>query len=119
MPVCPRCHQVVDTQDINCPYCRITLKAHGHPGIPLFRATGDEYLCDTCTYHEDDTCNFPKRPYAKDCTLYHDRTATPSAPTKGYQPSWQASVQRWFRYNSAWLVLAGLIAVSLVIALRQ
>ncbi|MEA5513598.1 zinc ribbon domain-containing protein, partial [Nodularia sp. UHCC 0506] len=69
---CPTCHQLVDNQAITCPYCRTTLKAYGHPGIPLHRATGKEFLCDSCTYHADDTCNFPQRPYAKDCTLYEN-----------------------------------------------
>lgn len=115
MPTCPRCQQVVDVEAIACPYCRITLKAHGHPGIPLFRATGDEYLCETCTYHEDDTCNFPQRPYAKECTLYHDRSAQPSVVT--YKPSWQSSLRLWFKRNTAVLVLVGLLLISLIIAL--
>ncbi|MEA5618639.1 zinc ribbon domain-containing protein [Cronbergia sp. UHCC 0137] len=67
---CSRCHQKIDSQAIICPHCRLTLKAYGHPGIPLHRATGDNYLCPSCIYHVDDSCNFPQRPDAKDCTLY-------------------------------------------------
>lgn len=117
MPVCPRCAQVVDSQDISCPYCRITLKAHGHPGMPLFRATGDDYLCQTCTYHEDDTCNFPQRPYAKECTLYHDRFA--DQQPVNYRPRWQDSMRYWVQSHSSWLLLGGLLGISLLIALRQ
>ncbi|MEM6403842.1 MAG: zinc ribbon domain-containing protein, partial [Cyanobacteria bacterium P01_D01_bin.116] len=61
---CPRCKQPVNSQAVTCPFCRTQLKAYGHPGIPLHRSEGDEYLCDTCTYHGDNTCNYPKRPYA-------------------------------------------------------
>ncbi|HLO86036.1 MAG TPA: zinc ribbon domain-containing protein [Nostocaceae cyanobacterium] len=69
---CPRCHQLIDSKAITCPRCRLTLKAYGHPGIPLHRATDKSYLCDSCTYNADDTCNFPQRPYAKECTLYEN-----------------------------------------------
>jgi hypothetical protein len=69
---CPRCQQKVDSQAIACPYCRAELKAFGHPGIPLHRAAANEYLCKTCTYHLDDSCNYPQRPLAKACTLYEN-----------------------------------------------
>ncbi|MBD2465289.1 zinc ribbon domain-containing protein [Oscillatoria sp. FACHB-1407] len=113
---CPRCHQPVDTQAIACPYCRTTLKAHGHPGITLYRATGKESLCSTCTYHEDDTCNFPQRPFAKECTLYHDR----SQPILGSPPAKpRDSFRLWAQRNAGWLFLTGLILVSLLIALSN
>jgi C4-type Zn-finger protein len=115
MPTCPRCHQSVDAQAIACPYCRTALKAYGHPGIPLYQASGDEYLCQTCTYHEDDTCNFPQRPYAKECTLYHDRSQ--QLVVKSHTPSWQYSLGLWVKRNAGWLVLLGLVAISLLIAL--
>jgi hypothetical protein len=41
MPNCPRCHQSINPQAVTCPYCRTPLKAYGHPGIPLHRATGE------------------------------------------------------------------------------
>ncbi|MEA5534931.1 zinc ribbon domain-containing protein [Crocosphaera sp. XPORK-15E] len=119
MSTCPKCHQPVETQAIECPYCKTTLKAYGHPGIPLYQASQDEFLCDRCTYHEDDSCTYSKRPYAKTCTLYHDKNQplvmeetirlTPSNPIK--------IIQRWCNRNRGLLVIIGLIGISLVIAL--
>jgi hypothetical protein len=114
MPTCPRCHQSVDARAIACPYCRTALKAHGHPGIPLYRSTGEEFLCATCTYHEDDTCNYPQRPYARECTLYQNHLQ----PIMPHQPKRHLS-EGWLRRNATWLVLAGIIVVSLVLALRS
>lgn len=114
---CPTCHQSVDSQALECPYCRTVLKAYGHPGMTLHRAVGSEPLCLTCTYHADDTCNFPKRPEAKDCTLYRDRTQPVAQPPISYPRSFQISA--WFRRNLAWLVLVGLVLVSLFIALMR
>lgn len=115
MPDCPRCHQAVETQALECPYCRTPLKAYGHPGMTLYQATGKEPLCLTCLYHEDDTCTFPKRPFAMDCTLYCDRTRLSTPTTPGYSPGFQ--IQVWFKRNLTWIVLAGLILISLIIAL--
>jgi hypothetical protein len=115
MPTCSRCKQTVDAQAIACPYCRNPLKAYGHPGIPLYRATEDEYLCQTCTYDADDTCNYPQRPYAKECTLYHNRLQADTF--KPAKPNWQDSIGFWFRRNTAWLILAGIFLVCLLIAL--
>lgn len=114
MPVCPRCQQFVDAQMLACPTCRLVLKAHGHPGINLFRAEGEEYLCQTCTYHEDDTCNFPQRPYAKECTLYNNQLAE---RTIAYKPSRQFALRSWLRRNTTLLIVIGLILISLLIAL--
>lgn len=115
MPSCPRCHQKVDVQAIACPYCRTELKAHGHPGITLHRATQQEYLCDTCAYHADDTCNFPQRPFAKECTLYQNvnRVSSP----KPYKPPSNTTLQSWLQRNATWIVLGLLVAVSLCLAL--
>jgi hypothetical protein len=116
---CPRCHQLVDHQAITCPYCRTTLKAYGHPGIPLHRATGNEYLCDSCTYHGDDTCNFPQRPYAKDCTLYQNITESKlQSEQLHYTSSFGATVKNWIRRNQALLLLLGLLFVCFLIAIR-
>jgi hypothetical protein len=115
---CPHCHQLVDSQAINCPYCRTTLKAYGHPGIPLHRATGDEYLCDSCTYHADDTCNFPQRPYAKECTLYENLAESKLRLQEQRRAnSLSASFANWVKRYQSLLLLAGLLLVCLLIAI--
>jgi hypothetical protein len=121
MSTCPQCQQLVDSQAIDCPYCQTTLKAYGHPGIPLYKATETEFLCDRCSYHEDDTCSYDKRPYAKTCTLYHDKTQplvreetiklTPSNPLN--------LIKRWCYRHRGLLLILGLIAISLAIALSN
>ncbi|GET38733.1 hypothetical protein MiSe_34920 [Microseira wollei NIES-4236] len=94
------------------------LKAYGHPGITLHRTTGEEAsLCDSCTYHEDDTCTFPKRPYAKECTLYQNR-ALKDLYQKPQQKS-SPSIRLWLQRNLIWLVLVGLIVVSFILALMR
>ncbi len=72
MPHCPRCNQLIDSQAVTCPHCKNQLKAFGHPGIPLHQAEANTYLCDRCIYHQDDSCNYPQRPYAQTCTLFRD-----------------------------------------------
>ncbi|WP_414551746.1 zinc ribbon domain-containing protein [Anabaena sp. CCY 0017] len=115
---CPHCHQLVDSQAITCPYCRTTLKAYGHPGIPLHRATGEEYLCDSCTYHADDTCNFPKRPYAKDCTLYENLEASQLRLQEQREASsFDATVKKWTKRHQSLLLLLGLLFICLLVAL--
>jgi Double zinc ribbon len=119
MPDCPRCRQPVDAQAIACPYCRTSLKAYGHPGITLHRAIGDDYLCSTCLYHADDTCDFPQRPYAKDCTLYHDQTqpVIPNKPQVKSSYTLQSTLQSWMRRYGVWMVLGTIILVSILLAL--
>ncbi|SRR5579883_356584 len=116
MPDCPRCHQPVEAQAIACPYCRTPLKAHGHPGMPLHQATGDEPLCLSCTYHADDTCTFPKRPNAFDCTLY-DNVNQPRTITPGYPSSFRLKV--WLKRHIGWIALVGLLLLSLTLALLR
>jgi hypothetical protein len=83
--------------------------------MKLFRSQGKEPLCVSCAYHEDDTCNFPKRPNAMDCTLYRDR-AQPSQPlTSGYSRGCQ--IKTWFKRNTGLIALLGLILLSVAIAL--
>ncbi|MBW4419665.1 MAG: zinc ribbon domain-containing protein [Myxacorys californica WJT36-NPBG1] len=112
---CPKCHQPIKNRDaIACPHCRTPLKAHGHAGIPLHRAIGNEPLCRTCTYHADDTCNYPQRPDAWECTMYRDcRVATVSTPTN-YETS--SSPQAWIRRNGVWIAIVGLLVLSFLIA---
>ncbi|PSB30083.1 zinc ribbon domain-containing protein [Stenomitos frigidus ULC18] len=117
MPDCPRCHQPVEPQAIACPHCRTPLKAHGHPGIPLYQATGEAPLCMTCTYHADDTCTFPKRPLAMDCTLYNDITKPAATVQAGYKSGFQ--LQSWVKRNAGLLALLGLVLISLLVALLR
>jgi hypothetical protein len=115
---CPRCHQKVSPQAITCPYCRTQLKAYGHPGIPLHRAGKDEYLCDSCTYHADDTCNFPQRPYAKECTLYQNiEQSRLDLQQIREAKSFNTSVKTWIRRNQTLVLLIALFLVCLLITL--
>jgi hypothetical protein len=72
MPQCFRCGNTVQATDLKCKTCGAELKAFGHVGIELHRAHDATPLCRTCAYHADDSCNYDKRPYAMDCTLYRD-----------------------------------------------
>ncbi|MEM7555492.1 MAG: zinc ribbon domain-containing protein [Cyanobacteria bacterium P01_A01_bin.84] len=115
---CPRCQKSVDKQAIACPYCRTQLKAYGHPGIPLYHAAKDEYLCDRCTYHFDESCTFPKRPYAKNCTLYEDITDRQSEIQQQQQAnSANTKVQQWIKRNQSLLLLLGLLLFCIVLVL--
>jgi hypothetical protein len=111
---CARCRQPVARQALTCPHCGNPLKAHGHPGIPLHQATGDEPLCLTCIYHADDSCNYPKRPHAMDCTLYSNSSAAqiPAPPAS-------LGLQGWIRRNLGLLALVGLVLLSLLITLAR
>lgn len=118
MPECPRCHQPLDSQAISCPYCRTPLKAYGHPGIPLHRSQGDEFLCTTCTYHADDTCNYPKRPHAKECTLYQNLAEFQQQSSQRSPKAIAShSLKLWLKQNSFLVILGTLILVSLLISL--
>ena len=118
MQNCPRCHQSVDAQAVTCPYCRTALKAYGHPGIPLHRTTGEEYLCESCIYHADDTCNFPQRPHAIECTLYQDVSKSQLELNQRRDTSSLAiAVRSWVRRHQVWLILLGILLVSFIIAL--
>ncbi|MBE9177551.1 zinc ribbon domain-containing protein [Oculatella sp. LEGE 06141] len=113
---CPRCRQPVDKQAIACPYCNATLKAYGHPGITIHRETGEGYLCESCTYHEDDTCTFPQRPYARECTLYRNKMR-PTLAQPTYTPGFGGSVRLWVNRNGLLLGLAGLLLISFLLVL--
>lgn len=117
MPECPRCHHPVEAQAIACPSCHLALKAHGHPGIPLYRAEQGTYLCQSCLYDQDETCTFPQRPYATECTLY-TKPSTTLEPLV-YRPSRMRRVRFWLGQNLALLIVAGLIAVSVGIAIAN
>lgn len=115
MSHCPHCHQPVDSQAIICPHCRASLKAYGHPGIPLHRAEGETFLCETCVYDADDTCTFPQRPYAKACTLYHNQ-ADPIVEEE-FQLTPGAALKAWIRQNKGLLLLLCLISLSILLVL--
>ncbi|MEC4983459.1 MAG: zinc ribbon domain-containing protein [Oscillatoria sp. PMC 1068.18] len=118
MPDCPHCQQPVDREAVSCPHCQATLKAYGHPGIPLHQATAGDYLCDRCLYHEDDSCNFPQRPYAKTCTLFRDANEPSELNSSRYQPGGITGLKLWFKRNLGILLLVSLILVSILIALN-
>ncbi|MCD8488864.1 zinc ribbon domain-containing protein [Oscillatoria amoena NRMC-F 0135] len=121
MPECPTCHQTVEAKALNCPYCRTPLKAFGHPGIPLHRATGSESLCETCTYHADDTCNYPQRPDARECTMYQNLAETQQQEMMRHSLANRSgfnlvSVQKWIQRNPLVAILLALALVSLLLA---
>ncbi|MCS6815338.1 MAG: zinc ribbon domain-containing protein [Cyanobacteria bacterium] len=115
MVTCPYCQQPVEPKALSCPYCRTELKAYGHPGMPLHRALDDSYLCHSCSYHADDSCTYPQRPFAKTCMLYTARTAQPNHQTH-YQP--MRSLNQWISRHSRLLALIGLVIISIIFALQ-
>ena len=117
MPNCPRCQQPVSVDAVTCSYCQEVLKAYGHPGIPLHKAIGNEPLCKSCTYDADDSCTLPKRPEAKECTLYDNRFK-PETPAKPKLENSQ-SFRLWVEKNIIWVIVIALIIISLAITLSQ
>ncbi len=118
MPSCPKCKQPVDAQALSCPHCDNPLKAFGHPGMPLYQSSDGTSLCDRCTYHLDDTCNFPQRPYAKSCMLFHDASTPLLEETviPASQLGWNG-IKNWlYRYRGI-IAIALLIIVSIIITL--
>ena len=120
MSICPKCKQPVDSQAVSCPHCKNQLKAFGHPGIPLYQSTDNTSLCDRCTYDRDDSCNFPQRPHAQSCTLFHDCSqplvaVEPIAPS---QQGWRGIKNKLYQYR-ALIAIAILIFMSVVLALSN
>jgi hypothetical protein len=116
MPDCTRCQHPVTRHALTCSHCGNVLKAHGHPGIPLHQAVGEEPLCLSCLYHADDSCNYPKRPGAMDCTLYTQaRVAAPMLPRDRPGAVWTM----WLRRHSGLVAVLGLLGLSLAIALAR
>lgn len=116
---CPRCKQPVDSQALNCPNCHNTLKAFGHPGIPLYQSEDRSYLCDRCIYDRDDSCNYDKRPYAQSCTLFHDFTLPliPEVATGHPIVGWHGIKNFLDRYRGI-MAIALLVIASVVLALN-
>ena len=121
MSSCPKCKQPVDSQAVSCPYCHNSLVAFGHPGMPLYQSEDNSFLCDRCIYDRDDSCNYPKRPYAKTCTLFHD-ASVPLVPDEASMPvSRQGSgmIKNWlYRYRGV-IAIALLILISVFLALNS
>lgn len=109
MPTCPRCQQAVAANIITCSHCGLELKAHGHPGIDLHRAQGATYLCDSCTYHHDDSCTFPQRPQANTCTLYQDMAQAPRLSAA------EIYTIPWWRKYSGWIALGVILFISIAL----
>lgn len=80
----------------------------------LFRATEGEPLCASCVYHADDSCNFPKRPYAIDCTLYQN-VQQPQTMSPQYDAGLR--LKRWVKQNTPLLWVIGLLGISLGVVL--
>ncbi|MDV2998678.1 MAG: hypothetical protein N5P05_000284 [Chroococcopsis gigantea SAG 12.99] len=114
MPSCPRCQSAIDSTAIRCPHCYNELKAFGHPGITLHQAPKGTYLCSSCLYDRDDTCDYPQRPYADSCTLYQNHQKiiqkVPEIPPL-------KRIENWCRRNQPLLLVLGLVIVSIIIAL--
>ena len=120
MPICSRCQHPVDTQAINCPHCHNPLKAFGHPGIPLHQAQDNSYLCDRCIYDQDNSCNYPQRPYAKSCTLFHDydQPLIPAKVTPTSQIGW-VGIKNWLKRYRGIIAIALIIGISVLITLAS
>jgi hypothetical protein len=114
---CPRCHQKVAPQAVSCPKCNNQLKAFGHPGIDLYQTKDGSWLCDRCIYHEDDSCNFPQRPYAKSCTLFHDRSVPLVEETIPLKRGGIKAFKTWFFQNRGLIAISALILISILLAL--
>ena len=114
MPSCPKCQQPIAPKELSCPHCHTLLKAHGHPGMTIHYAQGDEPLCTTCALDADNSCTLAKRPQAQDCTLYLDQAAL--AAEMNPQPYRSGSALRKYQ---AWILLAGIVAIALLITLLQ
>jgi hypothetical protein len=115
---CPRCKKPVDSQAVICSNCHNSLKAFGHPGIPLYQSEDNSSLCDRCIYDQDDSCNFPQRPNAKSCTLFHD-VSLPLKPEVSIPQSTQGwtGIKNWLYLNRGLIAIALLILVSILLAL--
>lgn len=119
MTTCPRCQQSVNPQAVNCPHCGNQLKAFGHPGIPLHQATDGAFLCSRCLYDQDNTCNYPQRPYAKNCTLFHDQSLPLVEETSlSSRQSVLSLIQAWLRHHQGLIILCILVTLSIILALH-
>ncbi len=118
MSNCPKCKQPVDSQAVQCPNCNNLLKAFGHPGMPLYQSEDNSSLCLRCIYDRDDSCNFPQRPHAKSCTLFHD-ASVPLVAESAMPRNAQGlmGIKNWFYRNRGLIAIAILILVSILITI--
>ena len=88
--------------------------------MPLYQSEDNTSLCDRCTYDRDDSCNFPKRPHAKSCTLFHDADiplvseSTLPRSTQGW-----VGIKNWLYRNRGLIAIALLILVSVLVAIAS
>jgi C4-type Zn-finger protein len=117
---CHRCKSKVSPQAVTCPHCGTELKAFGHPGIPLHRAKENEYLCKSCTYDADDTCTYPQRPFAKECTLYQNiEQRKQDFYEQQLIKRQEASFGNWLKRNQSLILILALLLICFVIVLSQ
>ncbi len=117
MAKCPKCNRNIQLEALECPYCKNQLKAFGHPGIPVYQASDDAWLCDRCYYHEDDSCNYPQRPYAKSCTMFHDKEKPlVEEPVNPSPRGFSTTIKFWIRRHQGLLIILILIAISILLA---
>jgi hypothetical protein len=69
-------------------------KAFGHEGIELHQAQGIDPLCRSCTYDRDNSCDYPQRPTARECTMYRDvnQKVTPIVRYGARKPASQSAI---------------------------
>ena len=117
MAKCSRCNRSIKPEALECPYCKNPLKAFGHPGIPVYQATKDSFLCDHCLYDQDDSCNYPQRPYAKSCTMFHDKEKPlVEEPINSSSRGSITTLKFWIRRHRGLLIILILIIISVLFA---
>ena len=120
MSNCPKCDRLVEIQAVKCPYCGNPLKGFGHPGIPLYQAESGTSLCDRCYYHQDDSCNYPQRPLASSCTMFHDAdTPLVSDDSPVNNSGGVVGLKLWCDRNRGLLFVFGLLVLSVVLVLAR
>ena len=119
MSLCPYCDRKIDAEAIACPHCREPLKAFGHPGIPLYQSTDRSYLCDRCLYHQDDTCTYPQRPFAKTCILFHDLEQPKFAPPTAYKTPPLSQLKNLGYRHRRELIIVVILLAAFIFALTR
>ncbi|KKJ00649.1 hypothetical protein [Prochlorothrix hollandica] len=117
---CPQCQRSISSDVPTCPHCGVTLVAYGHPGLVIQRSRDGTPLCDTCVYHRDDSCTFPHRPTAQDCTLYRDVSSPePDLPPRSRRVhlSTGQRLSRWAQNHRGAVILVALVLGALLLQL--